>query len=302
MLNNIFNEIEKANAIVILTHQFPDGDAVSSCLAFGILLKGKADIIIPSFPKNFLFLPFSDTIKGRSDKEYDLAIALDCADTKRLVGYEEYFKKAKKTIVIDHHITSEFYGTLSYVDATVPACTQILTDIFRTKDYKINKDIAICLLTGIISDTCGFTERKITANTFEIVSYLVGVGADYKEIYTNIMERCNEGQFKLKQMVVSRVEIVKNIATSYLTKEDIFGYDTIDHKYLLKEYQNIEGVDVIVLFIEYPDVIKVSLRSENINVLSICKKFNGGGHKNSAGCVIMDTLENVKKKILKELI
>lgn len=80
MLNNILNEMKKANAIVILTHQFPDGDAISSSIALKMLLGDKADIVIPSFPESFTFLPGSDVIKKASDKKYDLAIALDCAN------------------------------------------------------------------------------------------------------------------------------------------------------------------------------------------------------------------------------
>lgn len=300
MLNNIFDEIKKANAIVILTHQYPDGDAISSCLALKLWIGKKADVVIPSFPESFSFLPYSEIIKKESREEYDLAIALDCANAKRLVGYDEYFRKAKQTVVIDHHITNERFANYNFVDAKAPACTQILASIFD--EEKITKDIATCLLAGIISDTSGLLERNITSDTFSLVAVLASKGADYKAIHASLMQNCTREQFRLKQLVISRVVLKDNIAMSYLTETDILGSDTIDHKYLLKEYQYIDGIDVIILFIEYSNGIKVSLRSEKVDVLQICKKFNGGGHKNSAGCIIQDTLENVKNKILKELI
>ena len=48
------------------------------------------DIIIPEYPKTFEFLASSNDIKkeGR-DVRYDLAIALDCGDIKRLNGYKK---------------------------------------------------------------------------------------------------------------------------------------------------------------------------------------------------------------------
>ncbi|MDO4283102.1 MAG: bifunctional oligoribonuclease/PAP phosphatase NrnA [Clostridia bacterium] len=300
MLNNILNEMKKANAIVILTHQFPDGDAISSSIALKMLLGDKADIVIPSFPESFTFLPGSDVIKKASDKKYDLAIALDCANLIRLMGHEEYFKKAKRTIAIDHHVTNENFAKYNFVDASSPSCTQILAEIFRDRE-PISKDVATCLLAGIVSDTSAFIERNVTAKTFEIVSFLTSRGADYQYVYENLMQHCTKDQFRLKQLIVSRVVINKKVAMSYLTKEDVFSGTAIDHKYLLSEYQYIDGVEVVVLFIEYENAVKVSLRSRNTDILNICKKFDGGGHKTSAGCVIPGTLENAKAKILKEL-
>lgn len=59
-LDNILNEINKANTIVILTHENPDGDAVGSSLALYHALKayGKnVEVIIPEYSRTFEFLP-----------------------------------------------------------------------------------------------------------------------------------------------------------------------------------------------------------------------------------------------------
>ena len=89
-LDEIKKEIIKADKIVILSHESPDGDAVASSLSVkhAVAKLGKeADVIIPEFPKDFEFLPKADEIRVESDVEnYDLAIAVDCADLKRLVG------------------------------------------------------------------------------------------------------------------------------------------------------------------------------------------------------------------------
>ena len=59
-LDKIFEEINKAESIVILTHENPDGDAVGTSLALYNALKlyGKnnVDVIIPECPKTFNFL------------------------------------------------------------------------------------------------------------------------------------------------------------------------------------------------------------------------------------------------------
>ena len=48
-LDNILEEIKKAETIAIMAHETPDGDAIGSCLAIKVALKqlGKnADVII----------------------------------------------------------------------------------------------------------------------------------------------------------------------------------------------------------------------------------------------------------------
>ena len=90
-LDRILEEINKAESIVILTHENPDGDAVGSSLALYNALKeiGKnPDIIIPEYSRCFQFLPGSENIKTDSDIEsYDLAISLDAATIKMLIRY-----------------------------------------------------------------------------------------------------------------------------------------------------------------------------------------------------------------------
>ena len=100
-LDEILKEIKKAEKIVVLTHESPDGDAVGSSLAIKHMLKNlnkEADVIIPEYSRLFNFLPEIDQVKKESDiKKYDLAISVDCADLKRLAK-KEYFEIAKNRI------------------------------------------------------------------------------------------------------------------------------------------------------------------------------------------------------------
>lgn len=249
MLNNIFREIKKAKSIVILTHSNPDGDAISCCLAMEIFLKGKADVIIPKYTQTYTFLQHTDKILKSSYKEYDEAIANNCATRRRLSGYDDYLIKAKKTIAIDHHNGNENFADFNYVLPDMPACSQILATIFRDRDECIGVEIATCLLAGIISDTAGLTERNISKKTFDVISYLYDKGGNYKKVYSKVMNSYTNEQFKLKQLVISRVNIEGEVAMSYLRKEDIANVEMVDHKSLIKEYQHISGVKVAALFI-----------------------------------------------------
>ena len=104
-IDNIKEEIQKAQDIVIITHENPDGDAVGSSLAMYLTLKklGKqVDVIIPEFPKVYSFLPGAEEVKKEGKEDvYDLAICVDVTGINRLNGYSKYFEDAKIKIQID---------------------------------------------------------------------------------------------------------------------------------------------------------------------------------------------------------
>lgn len=224
-LDEILNEIKKAETIVLLTHESPDGDAIGSVLAMNLSLKGlgkNPDMIFKEFPRVYNFLPDSDKIKESTDiKNYDLAISLDCADLKRLVG-KEYFENAKKTIVIDHHGSNQMYGDLNYVNPVSPACAEILVGILEYLDIEINKEIGTCLLTGIITDTGGFSYTGVTAETFEFTADLIRKGVVVSDIYKRVQQTRTKGTFLLLKKIIERMEILEEgkVTFTYITKQD----------------------------------------------------------------------------------
>ena len=181
-LDEILKEIKKANDIVILTHNNPDGDAIGSSLAVYIALKeaGKnVEVVIPKMPRIYNFLPCADEVKKEASKQnYDLAISLDCATIKLLNGWANYFEDAKTRIVIDHHSTNDMYGDLNYVELGSPACAQVLYVLFNYYNIEITPEIGTCLMTGIITDTGGFQYSAVSKETFEIAAELLGSGVN----------------------------------------------------------------------------------------------------------------------------
>lgn len=311
-LDNILEEIKKAESIVILTHETPDGDAVASSLGMKLALNqlGKnADVIIKEVSKIFDFLPVRNEIKEKSEIEnYDLAISLDCSDFKRLVG-NEYFEKAKKTIVIDHHGSNTMYGDFNFVDPVSPACCQILVGMLQYFNINIDKDLGICLLTGIITDTGGFKYSGVTAETFEFTAELLEKGVNVSNIYKRVLDTRTKANFELMKRVSDRMEFLENgkVSFTYINNKDLEDVKAGigDHEGLVEIGRDIEGVEVSVFIREKEheeNVYKVSMRSNNyVNVSDVCLMFSGGGHEKAAGALIQGDVEQVKQKIMKEL-
>ena len=117
-VNEILKEIKVAQNIVILTHESPDGDAIGSSLAMRLMLKElekECDVIIPEYSRLFDFLPGIETIKKESEiKNYDLAIAVDCADIKR-IAKKEYFENAKYWNDILRNACFPYISSIDYI-------------------------------------------------------------------------------------------------------------------------------------------------------------------------------------------
>jgi len=310
-LDEILNEIKKAENIVVLTHETPDGDAIGSSLAVKHVLDrmGKqADVIIPEYPRMYNFLPEIDTIKTESEiKNYDLAISVDCAVIKRL-AQKEYFENAKKTIVIDHHGSNNMYGDINYVNPASPACCEVLAGMFQYYGIEIDKNIGTCIMTGIVTDTGGFRHQGINAETFEFTAELIRKGVNIPDIYKRTLRTMTKANFLLSQKVMQRMEILENgkVTFTYITSKDEeeANAEPGDHEGLVEIGRDIEGVEVSVFIRQkdYQDSYKVSLRSgDYVNVSDICLMFGGGGHPRAAGALLQGNIEQVKEKLLNEI-
>ena len=308
-LDNILEEIKKAEKIVILTHENPDGDAIGSSLAmYKTLIKmGKTpDLIIPELPRVFNFLPEADKIKKvGSNEPYDLAIALDAATLKMLNGWSNYFETAKAKIVIDHHGTNTMYGDINFVNPDAPAAAQVLIHIIEYFGVEIDKEIGTCILTGIITDTGGFQYQSTTPETFEFAAEILKRGVNVSEIYKKVMETKSRASFELRKRAIDRLEFFGEgkIAFTYITKQDMeeTNAENGDHEGIVNEGRTIEDVEISIFIRETDKGYKASLRSNSyVNVSDICLMFGGGGHVHAAGCNLTGSLEQVKEKIVNQ--
>ena len=310
-LDNILEEIKKAEKIAILTHELPDGDAVGSSLAMMFALKsiGKnPDVIIPEFSSCFSFLPGISELKKETNVEkYDLAIALDCADAKILCGNKEFFEKAKNKIVIDHHGSNKMYGDINFVNPVSPACCEVLIGMFDYFGIEITKDIGTCLITGIITDTGGF-DYNVNPETFDFAAMLLRKGIKISDVYSKTLKTKTRANFELRRKAIDRMEFLEDgkVTFTYITNKDLKEVNAGigDHEGLVEIGRDVEGVEVSV-FIRQKDeeeTYKVSMRSNDyVNVSDVCMMFGGGGHEKAAGAVIQGDIEQVKQKIMKEL-
>lgn len=310
VLEKIKESIERAHNVLILTHENPDGDAIGSSLAFMHALKklGKeVTVLIPSINNMYSFLPGFDEIKHEIEnvEVFDLCIALDSSDSERLFICKPYFEKIEHTIVIDHHITNQNFGDVNYVNALASSTCQNLIVVLATLDIAINKDMAECIYTGILTDTGGF-RYNTQSETFEFAAMLLETGIDISKIYRIVFDTVTEKRTRLLSRALDRLEILEDgkIAFTYITTQDVNDLQSEDgdHENIVNYGRNVEGVEVSIFAREKDGKYKISLRAnEYVDVSQIASKYAGGGHLRAAGLEMSMPLEQVKQTLVEEI-
>ena len=307
-LDNIINILSKAKRVGIFTHESPDGDAIGSSLALYMglrQLKKEVDIIADKYSDSFLFLSSLDKIKEVGTGDYDVCVALDCADRRRLFDVNNSFDKANFTISIDHHASNTFYANYNYVEDRSPAACKTLVKILRRLSVNFTKEIGEALMTGIITDSGGFRYETVDDETFEFAAQMLDVGVNISDIYLRTFDIQTKSQFKLTSIATSRLKFVSQgrIAITYITEADIKETNAKigDHEGIVNVGRNVEGVYVSIFLREDKNGYKVSFRSNNeVDVSEIAKVFDGGGHSKAAGCLISGDLEDAMKRLIRE--
>lgn len=306
----IYDWLRTNDDFLVVSHVNPDGDATGSLLAINQLLKilGKKGRLINegSTPSRFLFLPdFGQIInysKESFDQKYRNVICVDCADYSRVGNIDEIIDENAEIINIDHHPTNDHYGYLALITPEASSTCEVIYDLIREVDIKMNKSLAICLYTGYLTDTGGFRYSNTTPKVLRDASELVEAGAPPYEIAERALESISYEHVQLLSKSLSLMELSFDGKAAFLSLPlsilSETGASKEDAEGLSNYGRNIEGVEVAVLIRETEDGVKVSFRSkEYVDVSQIAKELGGGGHVRAAGCSLRMGITEARNRI-----
>jgi phosphoesterase RecJ-like protein len=285
-----YKKIKDAKNIVLATHINPDGDTISSALAMYAVLKrmGKKVYLYNSssqLPMEYDFLPNFKRFKSVLPSKYDLLIALDSADFKRL-GIE---KVENEIINIDHHKSNTDYGTYNIVNPNRPSASLVVYDFLTKNNELISRDIATCIYTGLVSDTEFFIHRGVDDKVFKIAFELVKIGVDPVKVGENLKQRNSLAKLRLTELFLKSIELKKDakVGVGKVTQSDFLktGATKSDSEHLVNILISLATVKLALFLRELDNgEYKFSLRSKgDIDVSKIAIKYGGGGHHNAAG-------------------
>ena len=309
--------IQNAKKILIISHVNPDGDTLGSMSAlYGIILNNfgfsqdDVDMVYNGIiPEIYKFIPFIERAKkpaAVSTIQYDLAISVDIAAKDRMGDSLLLFEKTNIRMNIDHHKTNTNFGTINHVCANACSCGEVMLDIFKELDLKIDKDTACALYAAILTDTGGFRYENTTAQTLLKASELIELGADPAQISRYCYESKPRNMVLLHANCMINAEFLDNnrIAGICITNKDMEKYNaTNDYtEGLVEELRRIKTTEVSYVIKEVDEnTSKVSLRSKTADISVVAQVFGGGGHTFAAGCTIRKPLNIAKDKLVEEI-
>lgn len=306
-MNNIYKKIyrtiKKYNTIVIARHIGPDPDALASSLAL-------KDIILNKFPKKNVYAVGASANKfkylGQLDKLPEdvskaLLIVTDIPDSKRIDGAS--YKDFAYRIKIDHHPYVETFCEIEWIDDKASSASQMVMELAFNTPFKITKEIAEKLYTGLVTDTNRFLYSYTTEKTFSLVAKLLKENKiDTDKVYNNIYMRPLK-ELRFQGYISQNLKLTPNGVAHLLITEDKMHEYNIDVATAGNMINNFNYIDEILVWVLFSvdtlnNNIRVSIRSRGPIINTVAQGFGGGGHAYASGIKVKtyeETLEIVEE-------
>jgi phosphoesterase RecJ-like protein len=304
----ILEVLRQGERFLVCSHSRPDGDAVGSMLAMGMLLEqmGKrADLVTADrIPTIYRGLPGADSIRCVMlvHGPYDAVILLECDGLVRakVRGLEKFF-----LINIDHHISGREFAHLNWIDRDAASVGELVYRLVKAAGAAVTPQMATCLYTTVLTDTGGFCYGSTGASTFALARDLTLAGADPVAIAQEICFSTPTSKMLLLGAALSNLKREGRLAWLWITHEDMVRACAVDEdcEGIVNFAVCISGVEAAAFLRELPERrIRLSLRSKGrVNVAAIAERLGGGGHENAAGCTLDGPLVRAIDEILAEL-
>jgi phosphoesterase RecJ-like protein len=307
VLSQVVELIENKQNFAITTHVRPDGDGIGSSLGLYWLLKslGKnAEVIAcDEIPGAYQELPGVEDIRRVKaiDKQYDAVFIIECSDAFRpgITDLEKEF-----TVNIDHHATSEHFGTINWIDSTASAVGEMIYNLCKAIGGRITTEIAECLYMALVTDTGSFHYSNTTDRTLKVASELLKSGAKPAKIAEAVYNSYPWSRIELMRHVLATVKrdpsgLVASMRQTLEMRKNAGAVDGDNNGFVNIPLAAKEVEAVVYKRDVGPDEYRVRLRSKGtINVAKVAEKFGGGGHKNAAGCRAVGDWDEIEAKLV----
>ncbi|MBL4676365.1 MAG: DHH family phosphoesterase [Mucilaginibacter sp.] len=319
-LASLTDFLSQPRKVVITTHHKPDGDAMGSSLGlYNYLIQQghHTKVITPTdYPDFLAWMPGNEEVVIFTEQT-ELATKLVaeaeiifCLDFNSLNRINELGELVRQTIaykvMIDHHLEPEDFDDYRHWDINACAAAQLvytfITEQLNNREL-INKDVATCLYTGIMTDSASFRLPNTTSAVHRIVADLIDAGANNSRIHELVYNSSSESRLRfLGHCLANCLEILPEFNTAVISvnKQDLqrFDVNTGDTEGIVNYALSIASIHLAAFIVERTDRVKLSLRSKGeFPASEICKKyFAGGGHRNAAGGQSEESLEATVEK------
>ncbi len=316
--------LSEPRRVFITMHRKPDGDALGSALALYhyFLLKGHDPIVVsPTDYGVYLhWMPGNPSVliweEGKKEmakliEKADIIFCLDFNNLGRIEDMGECIRTSTAMkVMIDHHLEPEGFEDYRLWNPQACATAELVYKFIDLlgDEKMIDKNIAIGLYTGIMTDSGSFQYSNVSPEVHRITARLMETGMDHTMIHRNIYDTMKESQIRFfGHCLREKLVVLPKYRAAYIsvTKEELRQYSILtgDTEGLVNYTMSMGEAVVGALIVERERVVKLSLRSKgNFPVNEIAKKyFEGGGHINAAGGTSYTDLQGTIDKFIEAL-
>ena len=306
--------IRNARTIAVCSHINPDGDTVGSATAMRLGLEslGKEVYLFcdDKIPDQLSFLPGVEHFRRpqESDGPFDLVLAVDISDKARMGACELLISRSAHTAQIDHHPTNPMYMETNSIDGKAPANCLLIREQLRELGVAMTREIAICLYTGISTDTGNFAFSSTNAETFEVMAELMRHGLPLSNLNRILFRERSRPQVLLMGKAIDSLMYYCDgvIAVMKLTEQDFKDCGALSEHADTLVNVGLEtiGTKMAILGRETGDgMIKFSLRAKYPTCISdVAQSLGGGGHPQASGVTLAGTLDEATERVLEAMI
>ncbi len=297
MFKQVNEAIAAYDVIVIHRHTNPDGDALGSQIGLKELINlnypGKQVFTVGDDAGRYAFMAGSE-MDQIDDCVYDGALAIVLDTSARKLISDDRYARAARTVRIDHHLYVESICDIEMLDSACESCCGLIAELAMQCGWKLNKQAATALFTGMVTDSGRFRYDSVSERTFRAAAFLMSEHIETNELYRNLYASDYE-QMKLRAQFVLKIRFTqRNVAYIYTTLaevrasgSDLFGIS----RGMVSTMSDIKGVDIWVNFTETEKGVLCELRSSRYNINPIAVKYGGGGHAKASGATVRDHAE-----------
>lgn len=308
--DQVIDLIKPHDKIFISAHIMPDGDCIGSTLGLAWALRklGKTVTVTCNdhVSNTFKYLEGFAELTPKLPTDESLLLFLDGSAADRFgAAYNEKFFGERPVLVIDHHVTNDQFAPLNYIDVRAASTAEIIYRVIIALGVPFDRPIAMCLLTGIVTDTLGFRTSSTTVDTLRAVTVLMEAGGSIPEIIESSFNQVPLASLRLRGKVFAEATLEGGIlwAEASLKTMRELGLNGNGTNGIINQLLSVEGAKIAAFFVEKDNgKIDIGLRSRvGYDVSGIAARLGGGGHKQASGALIEGPLATARARVLAEI-
>jgi phosphoesterase RecJ-like protein len=302
--------LREERVVAVAIHENPDYDAIGAAVGVIDVLtqlgaEGRlyldADVRLPQTDD---LVPEGTVVRGLPPAGASL-YAVDTGSFERMALAIERWDG--RVVNIDHHPDNTRFGQINLVRPGAASTSEIICDVAGCLGLRPSPAVVAALYTGISFDSGHFRHASTTPHTLSCAAALVRGGADPNLLYRRLYENKTLASLRLWARAVESAVVVGDgrAVVGILTVADYkaTGAGENDTEGIVDALRAAQGIDTAALVKEQIEGarVRVSLRSQDLDVGAIAALRGGGGHRNAAGFSSDDDPKEVARWLSSEL-